>query len=956
MGVVAGGLALPWWSFAQDLPECKQVEEVDIPSQKIDEALADVSKALGDREIGSSVLIPGNAENLLTKQSCTTLLNKWENIFSPKNKIAHWSDAMAKYFDSKFPNGRTRSWAGQNLGITFSVCRDKVSSELPTCNGWWKTGKLSPVDPDEEDNQDDNQDQGGDIIPVENPKVTIHIPDTLKYSELKVNLYKGGLNPTKTSCQKDGGALPFENYTNVWHYKDLEYTKYCTEVSAKGLAPHIEEFELIGTDEMWIHIALAPWVNVKFELPEGGIEEQLTLLPVEKADSDPYGSLSQIVPQIIKKWKLQYQIGWWEYIIKLGDKEFLLKAISEESIGLFDKKLRQLINNVDKWADGVFTVSLYNPSEPQRVKVALHVGEGKLCTKEQEDVSVNNNEMTVVDTIKINGDGQNALAVYGCRVWYEFLGWGVKENDTNWNSLTTLKALNKKEVDLYAQWKKNSDLVWKTDYDPSKSTNEEIKKYYQTRGGTPFVDVKEGMKLDGEHPAKYQHLMFLYEVKNLENAQKVGYEVRLNDAQGDVIAYGKRDEVKAVDGYYWSFRDWRADPQFKAEDIANYAGGPAGLALVESRNDDILKAGTKVVFIVKVKYADREERIEYPYTITLQDVINATIGDKVKVALNDGDVQLNQYSVLKGSKLAIPASVEKAKYTFQYWALDKEGKQKFVVDTLADKDIVLYAQWKRKSTSSSSSGGGSSSRGGSSSSSSTSSKTSTSSATTGTNLVATGSALISGEVKKSEVDVVSVKSLDEMYANQKVLSANDSARAKALEVMHDSLKAESNKELRDAYLYAYLRGITTQPTLKQAELNRGLTRAEMAKMMSVFATKVLGKKSVKQDVAHYADLAQVDGDLPNYIQLAYTLEIMGVDDQGKALTNFEPNKYVSRAEFAAVLSRVLYGNKYNQKGENWAYKHLQALKDASILKDATPTIKEMRGWVMLMLMRSEGVK
>ena len=108
---------------------------MDIPSQKIDEALADVSKALGDREIGSSVLIPGNAENLLTKQSCTTLLNKWENIFSPKNKIAHWSDAMAKYFDSKFPNGRTRSWAGQNLGITFSVCRDKVSSELPTCNG-----------------------------------------------------------------------------------------------------------------------------------------------------------------------------------------------------------------------------------------------------------------------------------------------------------------------------------------------------------------------------------------------------------------------------------------------------------------------------------------------------------------------------------------------------------------------------------------------------------------------------------------------------------------------------------------------------------------------------------------------------------------------------------------------------------------------------------------------------
>jgi len=45
--------------------------------------------------------------------------------------------------------------------------------------------------------------------------------------------------------------------------------------------------------------------------------------------------------------------------------------------------------------------------------------------------------------------------------------------------------------------------------------------------------------------------------------------------------------------------------------------------------------------------------------------------------------------------------------------------------------------------------------------------------------------------------------------------------------------------LKDAYIYAFLKGITTQATIEEAELDRGVTRAEMAKMMVMFATKVL---------------------------------------------------------------------------------------------------------------------
>lgn len=55
---------------------------------------------------------------------------------------------------------------------------------------------------------------------------------------------------------------------------------------------------------------------------------------------------------------------------------------------------------------------------------------------------------------------------------------------------------------------------------------------------------------------------------------------------------------------------------------------------------------------------------------------------------------------------------------------------------------------------------------------------------------------------------------------------------------------------------------------------------------------------------------------------------MGINHDGTALSHFEPNKLVTRAEFATVFSRVLYGDKYNQAGENWANGHLEALKSA----------------------------
>ena len=182
--------------------------------------------------------------------------------------------------------------------------------------------------------------------------------------------------------------------------------------------------------------------------------------------------------------------------------------------------------------------------------------------------------------------------------------------------------------------------------------------------------------------------------------------------------------------------------------------------------------------------------------------------------------------------------------------------------------------------------------------------------------------------------------------------ANPQELAKMHWVLLQLQHADLDSELKDAYLYAYIQGISTMDTIEKAALDREITRAELAKMMVVYATKVLGKVTILSDSAEYWDLWNIEGDLGAYIQLAYQLQIMGIDAEGNALENFNPHQNVTRAEFATVFSRVLYGDKYNQAGSEFYAQHFAALKAAKILKNTDPTLQELRGWVMLMLMRS----
>jgi hypothetical protein len=159
--------------------------------------------------------------------------------------------------------------------------------------------------------------------------------------------------------------------------------------------------------------------------------------------------------------------------------------------------------------------------------------------------------------------------------------------------------------------------------------------------------------------------------------------------------------------------------------------------------------------------------------------------------------------------------------------------------------------------------------------------------------------------------------------------------------------ATYSDELQGAYDYAYSKGITTMTSIDNANMYGELTRGQLSKMISQWAEKEMGVKADETAVCSFTDTDTAEGDLGTYVVKACQMGLMG-----QGIEKFRPNDKVTRGEFGTVLSRAIWGDKYD--GENPFYaKHLQALKDAGIMNNiADANATEMRGWVMLMLQRA----
>lgn len=134
-----------------------------------------------------------------------------------------------------------------------------------------------------------------------------------------------------------------------------------------------------------------------------------------------------------------------------------------------------------------------------------------------------------------------------------------------------------------------------------------------------------------------------------------------------------------------------------------------------------------------------------------------------------------------------------------------------------------------------------------------------------------------------------------------------------------------------------------------------ITRAEMAKMISVFVEEMtIMEPESRPECSAFSDLKKVNAELQGYIVKSCELGLMGMKSNGTDVqTSFRPKDTISRAEVGTIISRILRGTKYAPKPTEKRYQgHLQALKDAQIMDDISkPNVPELRGNVMTMLMR-----
>ena len=200
-------------------------------------------------------------------------------------------------------------------------------------------------------------------------------------------------------------------------------------------------------------------------------------------------------------------------------------------------------------------------------------------------------------------------------------------------------------------------------------------------------------------------------------------------------------------------------------------------------------------------------------------------------------------------------------------------------------------------------------------------------------------------VKKDTTNTETDKTTEKENTDKDVPSAtenNSDTPTNPSEVLDNWFTREQN----DAYKFAFENWITTMENIDKANMDDPLIRIAMAKMLSQYAINILKKTPDTTKTCKFSDVSeQLDADYNNWVTLACQLGIMGV-----WIEKFRPNDEVTRAEFGTALSRMLYGT----ADWDWAYykPHLEVLKKLWIISNDNPELKELRGYVMIMLMRS----
>lgn len=160
-------------------------------------------------------------------------------------------------------------------------------------------------------------------------------------------------------------------------------------------------------------------------------------------------------------------------------------------------------------------------------------------------------------------------------------------------------------------------------------------------------------------------------------------------------------------------------------------------------------------------------------------------------------------------------------------------------------------------------------------------------------------------------------------------------------------------ELTEAFKRAYSKWITTMCPIETADLKWLLVRKHMAKMISSFAIQVVGLNPKYYKRCEFNDVSKETVEMRYYMKLSCQLWLMWLKYDWTDDIKFNPNNYVTRAQFGTILSRLIRWKKYNWNPRNRYISHLKALQKIWIMTIIhTPMMREQRWFVLIMLHRT----
>ena len=154
-----------------------------------------------------------------------------------------------------------------------------------------------------------------------------------------------------------------------------------------------------------------------------------------------------------------------------------------------------------------------------------------------------------------------------------------------------------------------------------------------------------------------------------------------------------------------------------------------------------------------------------------------------------------------------------------------------------------------------------------------------------------------------------------------------------------------SSEMQDAFDFAINNWLISASTIYSADMDWYLTRIWMAKILSQFAINIAWMKPDYNKYNTYYDVSEsLDEQYDNWALLAYQLWIMWIDTH-----YFRPYDYVTRAEFATAVSRMVYNTEDWRNNRAYYEPHLNKLRDEWILTNTNPNRIEKR-WLALIIL------